>query len=134
MNEVELHPYYYQENLKKFCDKENIALIAYYPLARGNGARNYIQSHNGQLDSFKEKNVEELSKKYNKTPGQIIINWEVAQGIISIPGTSNPKRMEENLGALDFKMNEEDMKKLYVFGKKMKFCGCRRFFGMNIMA
>ena len=104
------------------------------PLARGNGARNYIQSHNGQLDSFKEKNVEELSKKYNKTPGQIIINWEVAQGIISIPGTSNPKRMEENLGALDFKMNEEDMKKLYVFGKKMKFCGCRRFFGMNIMA
>jgi diketogulonate reductase-like aldo/keto reductase len=42
--------------------------------------------------------------------------------------------MEENLGALDFKMNEEDMKKLYVFGKKMKFCGCRRFFGMNIMA
>ena len=133
-NEVEFHPYYYQENLKKFCDKENIAIIAYYPLARGNGARNYIQSHNGQLDSFKEKNVEELSKKYNKTPGQIIINWEVAQGIISIPGTSNPKRMEENLGALDFKMNEEDMKKLYVFGKKMKFCGCRRFFGMNIMA
>ena len=132
--EVEFHPYYYQENLKKFCDKENIAIIAYYPLARGNGARNYIQSHNGQLDSFKEKNVEELSKKYNKTPGQIIINWEVAQGIISIPGTSNPKRMEENLGALDFKMNEEDMKKLYVFGKKMKFCGCRRFFGMNIMA
>ena len=134
VNEVEFHPYYYQEKLKKFCDKENIALIAYYPLARGNGARSYIQSHNGDLDSFKEKCVQDLSKKYNKTPGQIILNWEVAQGIITIPGTSNPKRMEENLGALDFKMTEDDMKSLYQFGKKMKFCGCRRFFGMNIMA
>ena len=133
-NEVEFHPYYYQENLKKFCDKENIAIIAYYPLARGNGARQYIKNHNGEMDCFKEECVVKLCKKYNKTPGQIIINWEVSQGIISIPGTSNPNRIKENLGALDFKMTDEDIKSLDCFGKKMKFCGCRRFFGMNIMA
>ena len=133
-NEVEYHPYYYQENLKNFCDKENIAIIAYYPLARGNGARNYIKAHNGEMDSFKEQCVMKLAEKYNKTPGQIILNWEVAEGVITIPGTSNPKRMEENLGALDFKMSEEDLQSLNVFGKTMKFCGCRRFFGMNIMA
>ena len=100
-NEVEFHPYYYQENLKKFCDKENIAIIAYYPLARGNGARQYIKDHNGEMDSFKEKCIVDLVNKYNKTPGQIIINWEVAQGIISIPGTSNPKRMEARRQARD---------------------------------
>ena len=133
-NEVEYHPYYYQENLKNFCDKENIAIIAYYPLARGNGARQYIKNHNGEMDSFKEECVEKLVKKYNKSPGQIIINWEVSQGIVSIPGTSRIERMAENLGALDFKMTEEDIKSLECFGKKMKFCGCRRFFGMNIMA
>ena len=133
-NEVEFHPYYYQENLKNFCDKENIAIIAYYPLARGNGARQYIKNHNGEMDCFKEECVVKLCKKYNKTPGQIIINWEVSQGIISIPGTSNPNRIKENLGALDFKMTDEDIKSLDCFGKKMKFCGCRRFFGMNIMA
>ena len=133
-NEVEFHPYYYTENLKKFCDKENIAIIAYYPLARGNGARQYIKNHNGEMDCFKEECVVKLCKKYNKTPGQIIINWEVSQGIISIPGTSNPNRIKENLGALDFKMTDEDIKSLDCFGKKMKFCGCRRFFGMNIMA
>ena len=133
-NEVEFHPYYYQENLKKFCDKENIAIIAYYPLARGNGVRNYIKEHNGEMDSFKEECVVNLMNKYNKTPGQIILNWEADQGIVTIPGTSNPKRMEENLGALDFKMTEEDIESLNKFGKKMKFCGCRRFFGMNIMA
>ena len=133
-NEVEYHPYYYQENLKNFCDKENIAIIAYYPLARGNGARQYIKNHNGEMDSFKEECVEKLVKKYNKSPGQIIINWEVSQGIVSIPGTSRIERMAENLGALDFKMTEEDIKSLECFGKRMKFCGCRRFFGMNIMA
>jgi diketogulonate reductase-like aldo/keto reductase len=134
VNEVELHPYYYQENLKKFCDKENIALIAYYPLAHGNGARVFISEHNGQMNSFEEKNVVSLAEKYNKTPGQIILNWEVAQGIITIPGSSQFDRAKENLGALDFKMSDEEIKMMNVYGKKMKFCGCRRFFGMNIMA
>ena len=133
-NEVEYHPYFYQENLRNFCDKENIALIAYYPLAKGNGSKKYNEEHNNEMDSFKEKCVQDLVAKYNKTPGQIILNWEVAQGIVTIPGTSNPKRMEENLGALDFVMSEEDVESLNIFGKKMKFCGCRRFFGMNIMA
>ena len=86
------------------------------------------------MDCFKEECVQKLAKKYNKTPGQIIINWEVSQGIISIPGTSNTKRMSENLAALDFKMSDEDIKSLNIFGKRLKFCGCRRFFGMNVMA
>ena len=134
VNEVEFHPYYYQENLKKFCEKENIALIAYYPLARGNGARKFILENEGKMDAFKENNILKLSDKYKKTPAQIIINWEISQGIISIPGTSNIEHFIENFEALDFKMDDEDYKSLCSEGKKMKFCDCRRFFGMNIMS
>ena len=134
VNEVEFHPYYYQKNLKDFCDKENITLIAYYPLARGNGARTYIKEHNGEMDIFKEKVVEDLVKKYNKTPGQIILNWIIKQGIVAIPGTSKVDRMKEKMEALYFEMDEKDMESLCCFGKKMKFCGCKRFFGYNIMA
>ena len=133
-NEVEFHPYYYQKGLKDFCDKENIALIAYYPLAKGNGAKTYIKEHNGEMDIFKERVVEDLVEKYNKTPGQIILNWHAVQGVIAIPGTSNPNRFKENLKALDFQIDEDEVEKLGKFGKKMKFCGCRRFFGYNIMA
>ena len=133
-NEVEYHPYYCQEELKKFCDLENIVLIAYYPLAKGNGAKNYIKEHNGEMDIFKEKDILDLVEKYKKTPGQIILNWEVMQNIVTIPGTSNKDRMKENLGALDFKMSDDDIKLLNHWGKTMKFCGCRRFFGMNILA
>ena len=133
-NEVEYHPYFCQKSLKEFCDKENIALIAYYPLAKGNGAKTYIKEHHGEMDIFKERIVEDLVEKYNKTPGQVILNWEVSQGIVTIPGTSNPNRMKENLQALEFQMEDEDVEKLNQFGKRMKFCGCRRFFGYNIMA
>ena len=133
-NEVEYHPYFCQKNLKDFCDKENIALIAYYPLAKGNGAKNYINEHNGEMDIFEEEQVKNLAEKYNKTKGQIILNWEVSQGIVTIPGTSNPKRMEENMDIFDFKMTDEEIENLSAYGKKMKFCGCRRFFGYNILA
>ena len=134
VNQVEFHPYYYQKGLKDFCDKENIALMAYYTMARGNGVRNYIKEHNGEMDIFKEKDIKHLAKKYDKTPGQIILNWHIHQGIIAIPSTSNLDRMKENLGALNFEMKDSDVEKLCKYGKKMKFCGCVRFFGYNIMA
>ena len=134
VNQVEFHPYYYQKGLKDFCDKENIALMAYYPLAKGNGAKNYIKEHNGEMDLFKDKIVKSFSKKYNKSPGQIILNWHIHQGIIAIPSTSKCDRMKEYLESQYFEMSEEDVQKLYRYGKKMKLCGCRRFFGYNIMA
>ena len=133
-NEVEFHPYYYQENLKKFCNLENIAIIAHYPLAHGNGARQYILQNNGDLDSFEEKCIVDIANKYKKTPAQIILNWEFSQGIIAIPGSSKTEHIIKNIEALDFKMTAEEIKNLYVFGKLKKFCGCKRFFGMNIMA
>ena len=134
VNQVEFHPYYYQKGLKDFCDKENIALMAYYTMARGNGVRNYIKEHNGEMDIFKEEDIKHLAKKYDKTPGQIILNWHIHQGNIAIPSTSNLDRMKENLGALNFEMKDSDVEKLCKYGKKMKFCGCVRFFGYNIMA
>ena len=77
------------------------------------------------MDLLREKCVRTLAQKYNKTPGQIILNWEIAQGVIPIPGTSKAYRMKENLGALNFKMSNEDIKILNIFGKRMKFVGCR---------
>mgnify|MGYP003294918760 CR=1 FL=1 len=54
--------------------------------------------------------LKELSQKYNKTPGQIVLNWIVDKGHIPIPMTQNKERMKENLGALEFKMVDEDIK------------------------
>ena len=138
MNEVEYHLFYIQNQLKEFCFKENIALIAYYPMPRGNGAKMYIFKENHpEFDIFKDQLIISLSKKYEKTPGQIILNWHYCQGVIPIPSTSKTDRMKENLASLNFKLEKKDVEQLSKHFKQIslkKFCGCERFFGVNVLA
>ena len=108
VNEVEFHPYLYQKDLKEFCDKENIKILSYNPIIKGDYcAKSAEIVKEKKLDLFNEDIVKSLTEKYKKTPAQIILNWHLQVGVIPIPGTSNPNRMKENLGALDFKMEEE---------------------------
>ena len=94
--------------MKEFCDKENIAVIAYFPLGHGFAGRLYIAEHYGEFDNFGEKIIKDLAKKYNKNEGQIILNWEHHQGVIPIPATNKIDRMKSNLEALTLKMDDED--------------------------
>ena len=67
--------YLYQKDLKHFCDKENIQIIAYNPLTKGpycKRSEEVIKKR--KLDLFNEDIVKQLSKKYNRTLGQIILN------------------------------------------------------------
>ena len=136
MNEVEYHLFYIQNQLKYFCDKENIALISYYPIPGRIGERLVINEH-PELNIFKDQLIISLSKKYEKTPGQIILNWHYCQGVIPIPSTSRIDRMKENLDSLNFKLDDEDVENLSKHFKQIslkKFCGCKRFFGVNLLA
>ena len=134
-NEIEFQLFYYQKNLKDFCDKENIAVIAYYPLGHGNVARIYIEEHNGEFDIFQEKLIKDLANKYNKNVGQIILKWHLLQGVIPIPATNKENRMEENLEVFDFKMEKEDYEEISkCFAPlKKKFCVGNKYFGLNIL-
>ena len=139
VNEIEYHLFYIQKSLKEFCDKLDIAVISHYPMSHGNGAKQFIQKNpdNKEFDIFENQMIKDLAKKYNKTLGQIILNWHYCVGVIPIPGTSQKDRMEENLKALDFRMDDEDIQELSKHFKQMslkKFCGCRRFFGINLLA
>ena len=68
--------------------------------------------------------------------GMIILNWHIQLGNIPIPGTCNINRMKDNLKVLEFKMEEEDIKKLCSFENKnmKKFFGSYHLFGINIFA
>ena len=135
-NQVEFHLYFYQKNLKDFCDKENIAFISYFPLGHGNNARIYIAEHNGEFDIFEEKIVKDLAKKYKRTVGQIILMWHHQLGAIPIPATSKVWRMRENLEALENKLEEGDVEKLcQCFDqKRIRFCGSKKYFGIDIFS
>jgi hypothetical protein len=139
-NEVEFHPYLFQKDLKEFCEKEGIVVIGYNPMVKGAYCKEreeYIKERKLHFDLFNEEIVVNLAKKYGKTVGQIILNWHLHTGDIPIPSSSNPNRMKENLGAADFKMDENDYKEMNSFeekGKQLRFCSGFGIYGIDIFA
>jgi diketogulonate reductase-like aldo/keto reductase len=96
INQVELHPYLNQKELRDFCFKNNIYVEAWSPLMRGS--------------VLNDENIVMLSKKYNKTPAQIILRWHIQNDVLIIPKSVNPTRMKENINVFDFKISQDDMK------------------------
>ena len=134
VNEVEFHPYLFQNELKTFCDKEDIKLFAYNPLNKSKDCdQDFIIEKN--YDLFKEASIIFLSNKYSKTKGQIILNWHIFLGIVPITGTKKPLRMLENLQTTNFSLNEKDIKLLSSFTEKQhRFNDGSNIFGIDIFA
>jgi diketogulonate reductase-like aldo/keto reductase len=83
----------------KYCQDNGILVTAWGPLSKG------ALEQGGILD--------DMAKKYNKTPYQIALNWLISQpSVVTIPKTSNPEHLEENLGALGWVMATEDIERL----------------------
>ena len=138
INEVEFHPYLYQKDLKEFCDKIGITIFAYNPLVKGSYCKNRyekIMNEKG-LDLLNEDIIKDLAKKYEKTPGQIVLNWHIHLGVVPIPGTSNPERMKENLEAEKFEMEEAEYESIssLTAKKEFRFCDSLGIYGVDIFA
>lgn len=89
------------EGLLAYCQQNDIFLEAYRPLEKGM-----------LLDNQSEL-ITDLAKKYNKTPSQIAINWLISQkNVLTLSKTSTIKHLEENICALGWEMDQEDIEKL----------------------
>lgn len=114
MNQIELHPYNTQEELVAFCKQENISVTAYSPLGRQGADR--VGPH-----LFDEKLVQDLAKKYTKTPGQILLNWGISRSTVVIPKSVTPDRIKENIAVFDFQLSEDEIKQLSSLNKNYRF-------------
>ena len=119
VNEIEFHPYLYQKKLVEFCRRENIFLLGYNPLVRGCYSAETADEKNRNL--LGEKIIMDLSKKYKKTVGQIVLNWSISREVIPIPMTSNINRMKENVGSCDFVMDKNDLEKIDGLNRNQRF-------------
>ena len=108
LNQVELTPWLYNQNLVDYCSKKNIQLQAYSPLTRGK--------------KFDDARLIQLCKKYDKTPAQIIIRWSIEHRISTIPKSSSKKRLQENFDAIGFSISPEDVKYLDGFNENFRIC------------
>jgi methylglyoxal/glyoxal reductase len=99
VNQVEFHPFLYQNDLLSFCEKNSIQLEAYSPLTRGKRLNN--------------PTVLAVAKKYgNKTPAEVLIRWSLQHNLVVIPKSVHEDRILENSQVFDFELGAEDMKLL----------------------
>lgn len=98
VNQIELHPYLQQREQREFHAKHGIATESWSPLAKGQILGDPV--------------VGAIAAKHGKSPAQVVIRWHLDSGLIVIPKSATPSRLPENLAAMDFALDAEDMARL----------------------
>ncbi|KZT13088.1 Aldo/keto reductase [Laetiporus sulphureus 93-53] len=106
VNQVEMHPYLAQPDLKAYCDAKGILLTAYTPTGYGT-----VRS---------DPTIVELAQKYKVSPAQIILAWHVARGVVAVPKSSNVERQKENINLPT--LEEEDFKRVTALDRGERLC------------
>ncbi|XP_068949230.1 aldo-keto reductase family 1 member A1 [Petaurus breviceps papuanus] len=115
--QVESHPYLAQNELIAHCHERGLEVTAYSPL--GSPDRNWRDPAEPVL--LEEPVVLQLSKKYGKSPAQILLRWQVQRKVICIPKSITPSRILENLQVFDFTLTAEEMKQLGALNKNWRY-------------
>ncbi|MFJ7725299.1 aldo/keto reductase [Neobacillus sp. NPDC097160] len=95
VNQVEYHPHLTQKELQAFCVKEGIQLEAWSPLKQGK--------------LLEEPVLVDIAHKYNKSVAQVILRWDLQNGVVTIPKSIKEHRIIENADVFDFELTAEDM-------------------------
>ena len=107
--QVEAHPYFAQDELRKTLDKYGIKLMSWYPL--GHGDKSLIN----------EPVFAKLAEKYSKSPAQIILRWHTQMGFVVIPGSKNVDHIRDNLNITDFALTDEEMAEIAVLNRGVRY-------------
>ena len=106
LNQIELRPYFQQNELRQRMDKYNTKTEAWAPLGHA------------MTKIFDEEIIKKLAEKYKKSPAQIILRWDIQRGIITIPKSQKKERIKENFEIFDFEMTEDEIKEIDVLNGK----------------
>lgn len=97
VNQVELHPFFQQENALALMKEYEVTPEAWGPFAEG------------KHGIFTNPVLTEIGKKYGKTAAQVVLRWNVQRGVVVIPKSVHKDRMQQNFDIWDFKLTDEEM-------------------------
>ncbi|AYB39861.1 aldo/keto reductase [Brevibacillus laterosporus] len=106
LNQIEMHPFLIQEELRQYCEQHGIYVEAWRPLMRGN---------------LEVPLVQEMAERYQKTPAQIVLRWDLQHKVLVIPKSVRKERIIENAGLFDFELTNEDMAMLDGLNRDQRF-------------
>lgn len=98
VNQIELHPYFLNEDVRAFGEAHGIATEAWSPLAQ-----------NRVLD---DPLIAEIGEHLGRTPAQVVLRWHLQRGSIIFPKSANAERLRENFALFDFELPAEDVARI----------------------
>lgn len=96
VNQVQLSPVWAKQAEREFHATHNIVTEAWSPLGKG-------------TDLLDNPTIAAAAKAHGKTPGQVVLRWEVQQDVVPIPKSSNRERLEQNLAVFDFELTPDEV-------------------------
>lgn len=106
VNQVEYHPLLTQEELMAFCATNKIQPTAWSPLMQGN------------LDL---PLLAEIGAKHGKSAAQVVLRWDLQNGVVTIPKSTNPSRLKENSEVFDFQLSADEMAEISALNRNQRF-------------
>ena len=100
VNQVELHPYFTQEEALRTMEYYNVIPEAWAPLG------------GGRYNPFENEMLAAIAQAHQKTVGQVILRWNVQRGVVIIPKSTHEERIRENIDIWDFELSEEEMNRI----------------------
>ena len=106
INQIEIHPYLTQNEVRAFCAEHQIAVEAWSPLAQGL-----------VLD---DPTIVSIAKQAGKTPAQVVLRWHIERGDVVFPKSVTPARIRENIDIFDFELSGEDVEAITALNKNQR--------------
>ncbi len=99
VNQIELHPMLQQKETRDYCAQHDIIVESWSPLMQAG-------------EALEHPTITKIAEQYSKTPAQVVLRWHIENGLIVIPKSVNPQRIEENFNLFDFELTAEDMQQI----------------------
>jgi len=113
VNQIELHPYFNQHEMREYCAKHNIVVTSFCPLSN-------LKNENERpedVSALCNPVIQEIAKSKHRTTAQIIIRWHLQNGLVVIPKTVTSERLVENSEVFDFALSDNEIRQIDHLGK-----------------
>jgi len=120
--QVEGHPYLRQEPLLEYARSKGMAVVAFSPLGSGDRSKSEFKKEE-EPKLLEDPTVLDVAKSVGRTPAQVLIRWAIQRGTATIPKSSNPERIQQNMRVFGWELPEEAMRRLGGLRQFRYVCG-----------
>jgi 2,5-diketo-D-gluconate reductase A len=106
VDQIEVNPYLTQDEVRQFCAEHQIAVEAWSPLGRGS--------------VLGDPTIDDIARRYRKTPAQVVLRWHIERGNIIFPKSVTMARIRENVDIFDFELAPDDVEAISALNRNQR--------------